>query len=62
MAIWTLSLLFAGAAVAHMGVKTIVIDGVMYVSDNYQTLLLISFQLLPVRWQNRSLSRTGETD
>jgi hypothetical protein len=29
MAIWTLSLLFAGAAVAHMGIKTIVIDGVM---------------------------------
>lgn len=30
MAIWTLSLLFAGAALAHTGVKTIVIDGVIY--------------------------------
>jgi hypothetical protein len=29
MGIWTLSLLFAGVAFAHTGVKTIVIDGVM---------------------------------
>ena len=33
MAILSLSLLFAGVAVAHMGIKTIVIDGVMYVSN-----------------------------
>jgi hypothetical protein len=45
MAILSLSLLFAGAAVAHMGIKTIVIDGVMYVSSTLG-LKLISYRLL----------------
>jgi hypothetical protein len=41
MAIWNLSLLFATVALAHTGIKTILIDGNMSVSHTFLILSLV---------------------